>query len=145
MASGQVVNLLSNDVSRFDIMAMFLHYMWVAPLVTFVIVYLFWIDGGLPSLFGMAVVLLITLAQCKYSLSELSDGCQDYVCSTVIIQNFSAFAAYIGKLSSTFRRYIALRTDERVRLVNEVISGIQVIKMYAWEKPFITLMRFARR
>lgn len=52
--------------------------------------------------------------------------------------------AYIGKLSSKFRRLIALRTDERVRLVNEVISGIQVIKMYAWEKPFIALIRMAR-
>lgn len=55
-----------------------------------------------------------------------------------------AHTAYIGKLSSKFRRLIALRTDERVRLVNEVISGIQVIKMYAWEKPFISLMRNAR-
>lgn len=116
MASGQVVNLISNDVGRFDIMCMFIHYMWAAPLVTCIIIYLFWRDGGFPALFGLSVVLTITLAQ-----------------------------SYIGKLSSKFRRLIALRTDERVRLVNEVISGIQVIKMYAWEKPFISVMRFARK
>lgn len=116
MATGQVVNLISNDVSRFDIMCIFFHYMWGGPVLSAVIVFLFWWDGMLPALLGLCVVFAVTLAQ-----------------------------SYIGRLSSTFRRLIALRTDERVRLVNEVISGIQVIKMYAWERPFLSLMRIARK
>jgi hypothetical protein len=53
-------------------------------------------------------------------------------------------AAYLGKLIAKLRKEIAVRTDERMRLMNEIVSGIQVIKMYAWEKPFAKLVAAAR-
>jgi len=36
-------------------------------------------------------------------------------------------------------------TDKRICLMNEVISGIQVIKMYTWEKPFAKLINYIRK
>ena len=54
-------------------------------------------------------------------------------------------SVYTGKLSSKYRLQTAIKTDERVRLMDEIVSGVQVIKMYAWEKPFCALVELARR
>ncbi|CAG9767682.1 unnamed protein product [Ceutorhynchus assimilis] len=115
-ASGKIVNLLSNDVSRFDLVTIFVHHMWISPLVTLIITFLTWNDAGWAGIIGILTVFLIVPIQ-----------------------------GYTGKLSAVYRKATALKTDERVRLMDEILSGIQVIKMYAWEKPFNKLIRYARK
>ena len=43
---GQMVNLLSNDVSRFDFSTIFIHYLWCGPLQFLIIMYLTWLRWG---------------------------------------------------------------------------------------------------
>ena len=37
------------------------------------------------------------------------------------------------------------RKDERMKLINEVLNGIKVLKMYAWELSFRVSMVFASK
>ncbi|XP_032385885.1 multidrug resistance-associated protein 4 isoform X2 [Etheostoma spectabile] len=50
-----------------------------------------------------------------------------------------------GQLFSSLRAETAVLTDDRIRTMNDVISGIRVIKMYGWEKPFAALVDEVRR
>ncbi|KAK2579439.1 hypothetical protein KPH14_002650 [Odynerus spinipes] len=113
---GQAVNLLSNDVNRFDVAIIFLHYLWIAPLETIVITYFMFEEVEIAAIIGVATLLM-----------------------------FIPLQGFLGKKSSELRLRTAIRTDERVRLTNEIITGIQAIKMYTWEKPFSDLIEKARR
>ncbi|XP_026324288.1 probable multidrug resistance-associated protein lethal(2)03659 [Hyposmocoma kahamanoa] len=114
--AGQLVNMLSNDVNRFDVAVIFLHYLWIGPLATLIITYFMWQEISWAAVVGVSFMLA-----------------------------FVPLQAYLGKRTSVLRLKTAIRTDERVRLMNEIISGIQVIKMYTWEKPFADLVAKARK
>ncbi|KAK0161586.1 hypothetical protein PV327_010042 [Microctonus hyperodae] len=51
---------------------------------------------------------------------------------------------YISIISGKLRGKIAQLTDRRIQLMSEIIAGIQVIKMYAWEKSFNNVISFTR-
>ncbi|CAH1113751.1 unnamed protein product [Psylliodes chrysocephalus] len=114
--AGQVVNLLSNDVNRFDLAVLFAHHLWLGPVETIICTYFMYLEVGVSAIIGVCVLV-----------------------------SFVPLQMYIGKKISVLRLRTALRTDERVRLMNEILSGIQVIKMYAWERPFAHLVALARR
>lgn len=69
-AVGKVVNLLSNDVNRFDIVSMFIHSMWTAPLMSIVVGYLLFIEVGWAGMIGIAIVFIVVPIQCK----QLANG-----------------------------------------------------------------------
>nr|CAD7399248.1 unnamed protein product [Timema cristinae] len=113
---GQIVNLLSNDVGRFNWCLLHLHYLWIGPVQTVLVAYFMWVTVGLPAVFGVAAMLL-----------------------------FIPLQGFLGNKTAALRLKAALRTDERIRLMNEVVSSVRVIKMYAWEIPFSKLVSEARR
>ncbi|XP_046310887.1 ATP-binding cassette sub-family C member 4 isoform X3 [Marmota monax] len=114
--TGQIVNLLSNDVNKFDQVTIFLHFLWAGPLQAIAVTALLWMEIGISCLAGMVVlVILLPLQSC------------------------------IGKLFSSLRSKTAAYTDARIRTMNEVITGIRIIKMYAWEKSFADLITNLRK
>jgi len=68
---GQAVNLLSNDVNRFDISIIFLHYLWIGPLETIIITFFMYyvFDIGLSAIIGVTSLLLFIPLQGKRSFT----------------------------------------------------------------------------
>ncbi|KAK9869554.1 hypothetical protein WA026_003307 [Henosepilachna vigintioctopunctata] len=116
-AAGQIVNLLSNDVARFDIVVIGLNYLWVGPIQVLVIGYLMWMQIGSSSMAGLVSMLLMTVP----------------------------LQLMMGAATSKYRLEVAKRTDKRVKIMNELLAGVQVIKMYAWETPFESVVENARK
>ncbi|XP_026531750.1 multidrug resistance-associated protein 9-like [Notechis scutatus] len=59
---------------------------------------------------------------------------------TFIYAAFIPLQMLMAKLTSVFRRRSILLTDKRVLIMNEVLTYIKLIKMYAWEKSFAKII-----
>ncbi|KAJ1116096.1 hypothetical protein NDU88_004315, partial [Pleurodeles waltl] len=114
--TGQIVNLLSNDVNKFDQVTIFLHFLWAGPLQAIAVTALLWMEIGPSCLAGMGVLIILMPLQ-----------------------------TWLGKLFTSLRSKTAALTDTRIRTMNEVISGMRIIKMYAWEQSFTDLVNEIRR
>lgn len=108
---------MSNDVSRLDYGFIYAHYVWILPLQSTLVAYLIWRQVGWAALVGVVGLLIKTI--------PVQTG--------------------LSRWSSILRLKVAERTDKRVGIMNEIVQGIQVIKMYAWEKPFQAVVAEARR
>ncbi|XP_037708508.1 probable multidrug resistance-associated protein lethal(2)03659 [Drosophila subpulchrella] len=116
MSAGHIINLISNDLGRMENFLQFTHILWLGPLQALLVTYLMYQEIGIAAVFGMSFMLM-----------------------------FIPLQMYLGHKISVLRLETALRTDKRMRMMTEIISGIQVIKMYAWELPFERLVSYARR
>lgn len=43
------------------------------------------------------------------------------------------------------RRIASKKTDKRINFLNEIFSGIKIIKMYVWEQPFKKIVETLRK
>lgn len=68
--AGQVVNLLSNDVNRFDYAFIYTHFIWLLPLQVIIVCYLIYIKIGYAAIVGVIGIVLQTIpVQCEYTYS----------------------------------------------------------------------------
>uniref|UniRef100_A0A8C0EXC5 Canalicular multispecific organic anion transporter 2 n=1 Tax=Bubo bubo TaxID=30461 RepID=A0A8C0EXC5_BUBBB len=104
---GEIVNLMSVDAQRFMDLMTFLNMLWSAPLQIFLALYFLWQALGPSVLAGVAVMVLL-------------------------IPFNSAIAMKTRAFQVEQMRY----KDSRIKLMNEILGGIKVLKLYAWEPSF---------
>ncbi|KFQ45688.1 Canalicular multispecific organic anion transporter 2, partial [Nestor notabilis] len=104
---GEIVNLMSVDAQRFMDLVTFLNMLWSAPLQIFLALYFLWQTLGPSVLAGVAVMVLL-------------------------IPFNSAIAIKTRAFQVEQMRY----KDSRIKLMNEILGGIKVLKLYAWEPSF---------
>ncbi|OCH88007.1 multidrug resistance-associated ABC transporter [Obba rivulosa] len=101
---GQITTMISTDATRLDRQSAFAHNLWVAPIQIAIGIGLLIANLGYSALVGLGVLLL------------------GFPLQLVLV-----------RVMFNQRKKGVVFTDQRVRLVTEVLSGIRLIKLYAWE------------
>ncbi|XP_076615307.1 ATP-binding cassette sub-family C member 3 isoform X4 [Chaetodon auriga] len=104
---GEVVNLMSVDAQRFMDLTTFLNMLWSAPLQIVLALYFLWQNLGPSVLAGVAVMVMLI-----------------------------PFNSVIAMKTRAYQVEQMQYKDSRIKLMNEILNGIKVLKLYAWENSF---------
>uniref|UniRef100_A0A8C6UW71 Multidrug resistance-associated protein 1 n=1 Tax=Neogobius melanostomus TaxID=47308 RepID=A0A8C6UW71_9GOBI len=104
---GEIVNLMSVDAQRFMDLSAYINMIWSAPLQVVLALYFLWETLGPSVLAGVAVMLLMVPVN-----------------------------AFIAMKTKTYQVAQMKSKDGRIKLMNEMLNGIKVLKLYAWELAF---------
>lgn len=103
--TGRVVNLMSADVNSLQMFFYpFASQLLTGPATLITALVLLWFQIKWATFIGLAILMLSTPA-----------------------------TAFFLKKFTGFRREMLKHTDQRVKLMNQLLVGIRVLKMYAWE------------
>nr|XP_043873402.1 multidrug resistance-associated protein 1 isoform X1 [Solea senegalensis] len=104
---GEIVNLMSVDAQRFMDLITYINMIWSAPLQVVLALYFLWQNLGPSVLAGVAVMVLMVPVN-----------------------------AVIAMKTKTYQVAQMKSKDNRIKLMNEMLNGIKVLKLYAWELAF---------
>ncbi|KAG8432958.1 hypothetical protein GDO86_017284 [Hymenochirus boettgeri] len=104
---GEIVNLMSVDAQRFMDLATYINMIWSAPLQVILAFYLLWQNLGPSVLAGIAVMVLLVPVNAVIAMKTKKYQVVQMKCK-----------------------------DNRIKLMNEILNGIKVLKLYAWEIAF---------
>ncbi|KAI8983684.1 multi drug resistance-associated protein MRP [Pilobolus umbonatus] len=112
---GEIVNHMSVDAQRLMDLCTYFHIVWSGPF--------------------QIVISLVFL----YSLMGPSIGAGVGVLILAIPLN-----TIIARKMKKYQKTQMSNKDARVKLMNEILNGIRVIKLYAWETPFLEKINYIR-
>ncbi|KAK7450079.1 hypothetical protein BaRGS_00039980 [Batillaria attramentaria] len=112
---GEIVNLMSIDCQRVQDATAFLYLTWSAPLTIIIAMYQLWGVLGPASLAGLGVMLLVIPV------------------NAVVVSRQRKLQIATMRIK-----------DQRLKTMAEVLNGIKVLKLYAWEPAFQDKVLFHR-
>ncbi|KAK3912845.1 Canalicular multispecific organic anion transporter 2 [Frankliniella fusca] len=104
---GEIVTLMSVDAQRFLDLGGLITMVWSAPIQIIVALYFLWDILGVSVLAGLASMILLIPVN-----------------------------GVIANKMKTLQIKQMKNKDERAKLMNEILNGMKVLKLYAWEPPF---------
>lgn len=104
---GEIVNLMSVDTERMGEMLIHLPLLFTCPIQIGVAVYMMYNILGVSALIGLSVIIIVAPINLLLGMK-------------------------IEKWQMKGMEY----KDERIKVTNEVLNGMRVLKLYAWEPPF---------
>ncbi|XP_053393097.1 multidrug resistance-associated protein 1-like isoform X3 [Mercenaria mercenaria] len=104
---GEIVNLMSVDAQRFNDMMTYINMIWSGPVQITISIYFLWVTLGPSILAGLAVMIILIPV------------------NAVIANKVKQFQVQQMNLK-----------DKRIKMMNEILNGIKVLKLYAWEASF---------
>jgi ATP-binding cassette, subfamily C (CFTR/MRP), member 4 len=114
---GHVMNLVSNDVERFLMAALFINYIFWGPILFIAILIVGYLLMGWSFCAGLALLILV----------------------------FIPLQLYLSYMFAHYRSTVAALTDRRVSFVAEAIRGVRVMKMSAFELLFLDRIMHYRK
>eukprot|EP00095_Tigriopus_kingsejongensis_P010546 maker-scaffold349_size200065-snap-gene-1.33 protein:Tk10546 transcript:maker-scaffold349_size200065-snap-gene-1.33-mRNA-1 annotation:"multidrug resistance-associated protein 1 isoform x1" len=107
MTVGETTNLMSIDTQKFMDLTQYLNMIWASPLQIALAMFFLWDILGPSSLAGLAVMVLMI-----------------------------PLNAVVAQKMKKFQHAQMKDKDRRTRLMDEILNGIKVLKLYAWEPSF---------
>ncbi|CAI2733366.1 unnamed protein product [Schistosoma spindalis] len=106
--TGQIMNLMSSDAQQFVQLMPFINILWSGPFQITIAMILLWRELGPSVLAGVGVLLLLL-----------------------------PINVLVARRSKIFQEKKSTCADSRIKFINELMNGIRVLKLYAWEPSFI--------
>ena len=107
ITTGEIVNLMSVDVQRLVDMMPYINMIWSSPMQIAGALFFLWLQLGPSVLAGLLVMILL-------------------------IPVNGAIAAK----SRSFQIAQMKQKDQRVKMMNEILQGMKILKLFAWEESF---------
>ncbi|OQV17405.1 Multidrug resistance-associated protein 1 [Hypsibius exemplaris] len=104
---GEIVNLMSVDSQRFMDLMGYIHLLWSGPLQMALALYFLWEALGPSVLAGLGVMILMV-----------------------------PINAVIANRTRSLQIAQMKEKDGRIKLMTEILNGMKVLKLYAWEESF---------